>query len=415
MADFTNDPQSVAQAKINFAAVSKEISLLEPSSIVILYEIDVTDILENFKLDINFGMVPSILRFHNMQPFRGRSILFGAGTEAGNANIYYSIPIMTEGFETSAQGDVPRPLLTLASIPAINEAHKEYPAATPFSNLKTAILQLNNLINAKVTRIRTHFKFLHHSNVEESSFPEDFDGWNNAIRRPPELSREIYYVQRKTIEDKETIQFELSSVIDIESFKLPGRLCLASRCPFFYRGEGCCYEYKAASGSADETEQKDTFEQDAQARMPTSAPAIATEADILMVDEVPELVFPSFTLPGYVITNTPSAYDKTSTYERGQVVFIKKDGIKYYFVSKGGDDANVGPSPGFHVPAGALPPDSTYWVSDRCSKSIDGCKLRWASSGGASWSGTDHAKFAEGFLRFGGFPSLGTKQNNKNV
>ena len=136
-ADYTNDPQSIEQAKDNLSSISNELSLLEPSAIVILYEIDVTDILENFQLDVNLSMVPSILRFHNMEPFRGRSIFFGANTPA--PNIYYSLPIMTEGFETSAQGDVPRPLLTLASVIGIEKANEEYPSGTPFSNLKKAI------------------------------------------------------------------------------------------------------------------------------------------------------------------------------------------------------------------------------------------------------------------------------------
>ena len=403
MADYTNDTQTIANAKDNFSKISKEISLLEPNSIVELYEIDCTDILQNFSLDINFSMTPSILRFHNMQVFRGVSIVFGANTPA--PNVYYSLPIMTEGFEISAQGDIPRPLLTLSSVNAINEASIEHPSVGAFHNLKTAILNLNNLIDAKVTRIKTLFKYLHKTN----SFPniDSAHLWNSDTKRPPELTREVYYVQRKTMEDRTTIQFELSSVLDIENYLLPGRLCLASRCPFVYRGEGCCYEYKATT-SPEIAEQKETFSDDAQPRMPDKAPAIATDDDVPMTEKVGDITRGSTNLSGYSTSNTPTEYNKTSTYARGAVVYLKKDGIKYYFVSKGGEDASVGGTNAYHTPAGAMPPDSKYWEMDRCSKSVEGCKLRWGTSGGASWP-TSKAKFADGYLRFGGFPSLNEK------
>jgi lambda family phage minor tail protein L len=403
MADYTNDPQSPGQAKDNFSKVSKELTSLEPSAIVELYEIDVTDLLKDFNLDINFTLTPSILRFHNMQIFRGRSITFGSNTPAPNT--YYSYPIMTEGFEVSAAGDIPRPLLTFGALSSMRAAEDEYPNA-PFNNLKLAVLHLNNLINAKVTRIRTFLRFLHKTN--------DFLGidadtlWDSSTKRPPELTREIYYIQRKSMEDKDTLQFELSSVLDVENFKLPGRTCLAERCPFAYRGEGCCYEYKATSGSDDETEQKEVHG-DAQGRMPTKAPAMATGEDTKLTEKVGTITRGSTSLPGYSTANTPTEYDKTSTYARGAAVYIKKDGIRYYFISKGGEDASVGGTNAYHVPAGAIPPDSTYWEVDQCSKSVKGCKLRWSITGGASWDASAKARFAEGYLRFGGFPSLNEK------
>jgi lambda family phage minor tail protein L len=403
MPDYTNDPQSPTQAKDNFSKVSKELTSLEPSAIVELYEIDVTELLQDFNLDINFTITPSILRFHNMQVFRGRSITFGANTPT--PNVYYSYPIMTEGFEVSSAGDIPRPLLTFAAISSMDEADSEYPTA-PFNNLKLAVLHLNNLINAKVTRIRTFLKFLHYTN----DFPRiDSSGlWNSATTRPPELTREVYYVQRKSMEDKDTLQFELSSVLDVENFKLPGRICLAERCPFAYRGEGCCYEYKAAAGTDDEVEQKD-IHGDAQGRMPEKAPAMADAEDTSLTEKVGAITRGSTALPGYSTSNTPSEYDKTTTYARGAVVYIKKDGIRYHFVSKGGETAGTGGTNAYHVPAGALPPDSKYWEPDQCSKSVKGCKLRWSSTGGAEWGASHKARFAEGYLRFGGFPSLNEK------
>ena len=53
--------------------------------------------------------------------------------------------------------------------------------------------------------------------------------------------------------------------------------------------------------------------------------------------------------------------------------FLKENNIRYYFVAtttvpKGEDEPL------------AIPPNNNYWVSDKCSKTVRGCKLRWSDT-----------------------------------
>ena len=85
----------------------------------------------------------------------------------------------------------------------------------------------------------------------------------------------------------------------------------------------------------------------------------------------------------------------------GQVIYVQKDGLKYYYVAKKA------------VPAGFSPPNSDYWVADRCSKTLGGCKMRWGNAGaGKRWTNPPNNTVkgaANPLLPFGGFPGTNTK------
>ena len=86
-----------------------------------------------------------------------------------------------------------------------------------------------------------------------------------------------------------------------------------------------------------------------------------------------------------------------SVYNTGDVVFIERNTIKYYFVAKTGTFTNV------------CPPHSTYWEPDQCSKTLKGCKLRWGISGKAFTGDSSTSGIAKEFLPFGGFPGTNTR------
>jgi hypothetical protein len=84
----------------------------------------------------------------------------------------------------------------------------------------------------------------------------------------------------------------------------------------------------------------------------------------------------------------------------GDYVYIERSGVKYYFVCK--KDIPIG----LVIP----PPNPDYWISDLCSKTLRGCKLRWGVDSTGSPApgknpligGNPH----NGALPFGGFPAV---------
>jgi lambda family phage minor tail protein L len=308
------------------------------------------------------------------------------------------MPIITEGFEMTSSGELPRPKLTLPAMKAINSRAEDDTSNTVWQDLKRGILLLNNLIGAKVTRTRTFAKYLDADNEAEGAGTEADP---NA-----QFPKEVYYIDSKILEDKDNLQFELTTFTDMENFKLPGRIVLASRCPWAYRGEGCCYEFKALS-STELAEQKKTH--GATEHLPDFAPPIATYNNKKISEEISNYNPESIQLRT-TCTNTdltcPSEYDKTQQYPKGKVVYLKKHGLKYYFVSRGGDPDNSAIPVDHYTP----PPNEKYWATDQCSKTLNSCKFRWGTNGAAKdGNSPGSATYSNQFLNFGGFPGTNTR------
>tara|TARA_B100000287_G_scaffold364801_1_gene359192 strand:+ start:1046 stop:2170 length:1125 start_codon:yes stop_codon:yes gene_type:complete len=358
----------VASTTVN--QINKEAHALESSSIINLYELDISAIKKNQALNDSSSIPEDYLRFHNDQVIGNKKIIF-------KGHAFHPIPIMTSGFELNASGELPRPSLTFASMKGIEKEAEE--TVSKFTSLKTAILKLNNLIGAKVTRYRTYKKFLDDTNLSIPGVGQ-FTGTN------PEFPREVFYIDRKVSESKESMEFELSSVLDMQNFKLPGRRVVATRCPWSYRGEGCCYEFKESGAELDK--QLEIF--GATDHLPLAAAPIANDEDELISETVAGYS------PSSVTVSNISEYDPTQSYAKGKVVYIvgNTNGLRYFYVSKGNDS-------GGSVPINVSPPNTKFWEPDTCSKTLKGCKLRWGNLGAASPKSK--------FLPFGGFPGTNSK------
>lgn len=372
------------QAQTAVQQVTKEVHSLSPSSICVLFEIDLSKIKQNLNLGTN-DIAPDTLRFHNMEVLGDKRIYFRGET-------YHALPVLMEGFELSSGSTLPRPTISFSSLKGLLDeaAGNEY-----YQSLKRAVLELDNLIGAKVTRIRTFSRFLDASNnIEEAG---DFTGSVN-----PEFPKEIYYVQRKVSEDKNGIQLELSSVLDLENFQLPGRLCVSNRCPWIYRGEGCCYEFR---------DLKDDDLHGSAEHLPDFAPPIANDEDKNLTGIITGSNGESLYDPFAVKATDVMEYDPDRKnaqgaplgYNTADVVYVasNNDNVKYYYVAK------------VTVPAGTAPPHSDFWEADRCSKSLKGCKFRWGKAGAAKNAHPDGGSNlpvpTNTYLPFGGFPGTNTK------
>jgi len=124
--------------------------------------------------------------------------------------------------------------------------------------------------------------------------------------------------------------------------------------------------------------------------LPAEAPPVATDNDEKIIEALgSELQKSKFDDKGL--------WNSALQYEVGDYVYTLKDDLKYYFVCN-------------NEHSGSPPPNSAYWISDQCSKSLTGCRLRWGTKGsfikgksscviGGPASGT------KGGLPYGGFPA----------
>lgn len=135
---------------------------------------------------------------------------------AGQA--YQVLPLTAEGFEWTGKGSLPRPTLRVSNIG---------------NAISTILLTLpEGLQGAKVTRIRTLARYLDAAN---------FTGGANPTADPlAEFPREMYYIDRLALENRDVIEFELASVFDLAGVRAPKRQCV-TRCQWKYRSPECGY------------------------------------------------------------------------------------------------------------------------------------------------------------------------------
>lgn len=192
--------------------IQNEIFDIEPSTLIVLYELELKDTPDpntNNALNKRY-------RFHSGENGFNQSIKYG------NANgdfEYFYIPCQAEGFDFS-EGSLPRPTITFDN-------------SDSFFSLKTRYFQ--NFVGYNFVRIRTFAKFLHGSN-----FPNNI----NPFGSPTEASfpRENYVINSKQIENEDIIRFELNSNLEKEGGIVPGRKIVYNVCQWKYRETyGCGY------------------------------------------------------------------------------------------------------------------------------------------------------------------------------
>jgi len=195
------------------SAVSEELQKINPSAIIELFELELVS-----GLHYNPSSPPTITtyRFH-----AGTNELSGNVVWAGNT--YTRFPVQAEGFEYTGSGQLPKPKLTVANLNGLlTLALLDVNAYTPG----------NDLINARVTRIRTVKKYLDASN---------FTGGTNANADPyAEFPREVYFISRKTLESRDVIEWELASTFDMQGVRAPKRQ-VTPQCQWVYKSTECSY------------------------------------------------------------------------------------------------------------------------------------------------------------------------------
>lgn len=200
------------------SSVYSEVNKINPSNIVELFELELIQAIHGSN---------AIYRFHNgVSEYVGDNIIF-----AGNS--YTRMPIEVEGFDYSAK-QLPRPTLRISNI---------------LGTITSLILTLTQgLEGAKVTRLRTLERYIDNINFEPDDillesgdflFVEtDSNMKLEAVVNPhgtPDSSclfpTEIFYVDRKSSENREIVEFELAASFDVQGIRLPKRQVLPADFP----------------------------------------------------------------------------------------------------------------------------------------------------------------------------------------
>lgn len=181
------------------AAITTEIQKLEPSAVVELFEMDAT----------SFG--GDLLRFH-------------AGTNSLSSNVvwqgntYTAFPLKASGFEMTGNGQLPRPKLQVANVTGA---------------ISLLVMNYDDLLGAKITRRRTMVKYLDGAN---------FPGGTNPTEDPTaEFPDDIFFIDRKSFETREVVEFELAASLDLSGVRLPHRQIIQNVCVWRYKGTECGY------------------------------------------------------------------------------------------------------------------------------------------------------------------------------
>ena len=181
------------------ALITVEIQKLEPSAVVELFELDAT----------SFG--GDLLRFH-------------AGTNGLTANVvwqgntYTAFPIKASGFDFSGNGQLPRPKLQVANVTGA---------------ISLLVLTYDDMLGAKLTRKRTMVKYLDGDNFA--------GGTNPTADSAAEFPDDVFFIDRKSSETRDMVEFELAASFDVAGVRLPHRQIIQNVCVWRYKGTECGY------------------------------------------------------------------------------------------------------------------------------------------------------------------------------
>ena len=179
--------------------IQQDLQRLAPGSIVELYEIDAT------------AIGGGVTRLHS-----GTNQLRSGVVWQGN--LYQPFPIECRGFEFVGRGQLPRPTVQVANVTGL---------------IGLLARQYQDLIGAKFIRRRTLVKYLDAVN---------FAGGVNPSADPGAyLPDDIYFVDRRSSENKVLVEFELAAAFDVSGVLLPRRYVVQNVCPWRYRGAECGY------------------------------------------------------------------------------------------------------------------------------------------------------------------------------
>lgn len=179
--------------------INSDIQSLEPGNKITLFEVDATSInADQFFFHAHLQSGPIFWQGHRYEPW----------------------PIECEGFARSTDSP-PQPRLRVANVDG---------------TITALCLMFDDLVGARLIRRQTLVQYL-----DSENFPQP-----NPTADPNEhFPDEIWYIERKSSETNEVVEFELATAADLNGQQLPGRQIIANACTWIlrggYRGPYCGY------------------------------------------------------------------------------------------------------------------------------------------------------------------------------
>lgn len=190
--------------------IISDVQLLEPGAKIVLYELDTT------------FLGGDLRRFHGYRQ---------QGNITWQGNTYIPWAIDESGFAKDGTNQQPTPTLKVGNIGVDGSGN---PQAGVISAL---CILLDDLVGGKLTRHITLGQYL-----DAVNFP---GGINPSADASQEFPPDIWFIEMKTAETSEIVEFQLSSALDFNGIQLPNRQIIANACSWIriggYRGAYCQY------------------------------------------------------------------------------------------------------------------------------------------------------------------------------
>jgi lambda family phage minor tail protein L len=309
-----------------------------------IYDVEPGVMVELFQLDLKGK---GTYYFHaGENGFKTKLVFGGIG--------YDFIPITATGFEYVGDGRLPRPSLTVSNYMG-------------FMSIKA--LHFDDFIGHKFTRIKTFIRFLDNENFPNNLNPFGIPDSDEAF------AVDEFYVNQKTQENKNVMEFELVSIMELEGVSLPARRIMSNYCSWLYRSTiGCGYTDKPVADFYNKKIQDGGYQNTADIGGSTFL-----GGDALIKNGDGSLS---------IITWNPGSF-----YDRGQVVEVLPHGY----------DPETKPPSMFVCLSNSTrsnpETDTENWVKDSCSNNVIGCRIRHGQ-------GAPQAREIEKGLPFGAFPGV---------
>ena len=260
----------------NTQKINAEILKLSMDTIVELFELDATDI------------EGDIWYFHAGSGELSNSIIW-------KSDVYVPTPIKMDGFKYTGKAELPRPKLSIANLEGV---------------ISALCLEYDDLVGAKVVRHRL--------------FARNLDGMPDADDQA-HFEPDIFFIERKTAENKTLIEFELASSLDVDGVMLPRRQVTTNTCTAKYRSAECSF---------------------------AGDHVVANSNDVALTG------------------TTIGEWNENSVYNIGDVVWRFVKNRRFYYRSKVNGNTSVS----------SRPPQFSKWDADECSKRLAGCRLRFGTT-----------------------------------
>ena len=172
-----------------------------------------------------------------VEPWNDAMYYFHNGTNEYNADVvwqgqaYSAFPIYLDGFESSTQGAIPRPTLKVANISGLISTLLNQGGLPGQGGI--------DLVGAKITRRRTFAKYLD---------KENFRFGNPTADPNVYFPDDVYYINRKSSENRIFVEFELSSALDLDNVHLPRRQIIQNTCQWGYKSAECSWIPNPSTG-----------------------------------------------------------------------------------------------------------------------------------------------------------------------